>query len=119
MSELLAPAGRRDHVARRGIGVAAAHARPVRAETRERVLEAARVKGLRVPEDLSVVGYDDVPLAQWSSPPLTTVHQPLRSMAEEAARMLLRPDDPGTAAQRIELATRLVVRQSTAAPRNT
>ncbi len=33
------------------------------------VLEAARVKGLRVPEDLSVVGYDDVPLAQWSSPP--------------------------------------------------
>ncbi|BFO19166.1 hypothetical protein SHKM778_55540 [Streptomyces sp. KM77-8] len=80
------------------------------------VLEAARVTGLRVPEDLSVVGYDDVPLAQWSSPPLTTVHQPLRNMAEEAARMLLRPDDPGTAAQRIELATRLVVRQSTAAP---
>ncbi|MFJ6649795.1 LacI family DNA-binding transcriptional regulator [Streptomyces sp. NPDC091290] len=81
------------------------------------VLEAARVKGLRVPEDLSVVGYDDVPLAQWSSPPLTTVHQPLRAMAEEAARMLLRPDAPGAAAQRIELATNLVVRQSTAPPR--
>lgn len=78
------------------------------------VLEAARVKGLRVPEDLSVVGYDDVPLAQWSSPPLTTVHQPLRHMAEEASRMLLRPDDPGASAQRIELATHLVVRQSTA-----
>ncbi|SDE02611.1 LacI family DNA-binding transcriptional regulator [Streptomyces prasinopilosus] len=78
------------------------------------VLEAARIRGLRVPEDLSVVGYDDVPLAQWSSPPLTTVHQPLRRMAEEAARMLLRPDAPGTAAQRIELATHLVVRQSTA-----
>ncbi|MFE5191345.1 LacI family DNA-binding transcriptional regulator [Streptomyces sp. NPDC056628] len=81
------------------------------------VLEAARVRGLRVPEDLSVVGYDDVPLAQWSSPPLTTVHQPLRTMAEEAARMLLRPDVPGAAAQRIELATHLVVRQSTAPPR--
>ena len=81
------------------------------------VLEAARVRGLRVPEDLSVVGYDDVPLAQWSSPPLTTVHQPLRAMAEEAARMLLRPDAPGAAAQRIELATNLVVRQSTAPPR--
>lgn len=67
------------------------------------VLEAARVKGLRVPEDLSVVGYDDVPPGQWSSPPLTTVHQPLRHMAEEAARMLLRPDDPGTAAQRIDI----------------
>src|SRR5690606_24035633 len=39
------------------------------------VLEAARVRGLRVPQDLSVVGYDDVPLAQWSSPPLTTVRQ--------------------------------------------
>ncbi|MFH8449190.1 LacI family DNA-binding transcriptional regulator [Streptomyces fungicidicus] len=80
------------------------------------VLEAARVRGLRVPRDLSVVGYDDVPLAQWSSPPLTTVHQPLRHMAEEAARMLLRPHDPGTAAHRIELATHLVVRQSTAPP---
>ncbi|MFJ3980675.1 LacI family DNA-binding transcriptional regulator [Streptomyces fungicidicus] len=80
------------------------------------VLEAARVRGLRVPRDLSVVGYDDVPLAQWSSPPLTTVHQPLRHMAEEAARMLLRPRDPGTAAHRIELATHLVVRQSTAPP---
>ncbi|MGC9500578.1 LacI family DNA-binding transcriptional regulator [Streptomyces sp. WG7] len=78
------------------------------------VLEAARVRGLRVPEDLSVVGYDDVPLAQWSSPPLTTVHQPLRQMAEEATRMLFRPDAPGRAAQRIELATHLVVRQSTA-----
>lgn len=80
------------------------------------VLEAARGRGLRVPRDLSVVGYDDVPLAQWSSPPLTTVHQPLRHMAEEAARMLLRQDDPGTAAHRIELATHLVVRQSTAPP---
>lgn len=67
-----------------------------------------------MPEDLSVVGYDDVPLAQWSSPPLTTVHQPLRHMAEAATRMLFRPDDPRGAAQRMELATRLVVRQSTA-----
>ncbi|WP_369178989.1 LacI family DNA-binding transcriptional regulator [Streptomyces mutabilis] len=78
------------------------------------VLEAARLKGLRVPADLSVVGYDDVPLAQWSSPPLTTVHQPLRQMAEEATRMLFRPDGPGRTARRIELATHLVVRQSTA-----
>lgn len=78
------------------------------------VLEAARIRNLRVPEDLSVVGYDDVPLAQWSSPPLTTVHQPLRHMAEEATRMLLGPDGPRRAAQRIELATHLVVRQSTA-----
>ncbi|MET9122580.1 MULTISPECIES: LacI family DNA-binding transcriptional regulator [unclassified Streptomyces] len=80
------------------------------------VLEAARVKGLHVPRDLSVVGYDDVPLAQWSSPPLTTVHQPLRHMAEEASRMLFHRDESGKAAQRIELATHLVVRQSTAPP---
>ncbi|GAA3237555.1 hypothetical protein GCM10020256_57100 [Streptomyces thermocoprophilus] len=78
------------------------------------VLEAARRKGLSVPEDLSVVGYDDVPAAQWSSPPLTTVHQPLRQMAEEAARMLLAPQDPARPTRRMELATKLVVRQSTA-----
>ncbi|AZM50073.1 LacI family transcriptional regulator [Streptomyces sp. WAC 06738] len=80
------------------------------------VLEAARLKGLSVPDELSVVGYDDVPLAQWSSPALTTVHQPLRQMAEEAAQMLLRPRESGKGALRMELATRLVVRQSTAAP---
>jgi LacI family xylobiose transport system transcriptional regulator len=81
------------------------------------VLEAARVLGLSVPGDLSVVGYDDVPPARWSSPPLTTVQQPLRRMAEEAARMLLRPaHDSRKAALRIELATHLVVRQSTAPP---
>lgn len=82
------------------------------------VLEAARVLGLSVPGQLSVVGYDDVSLAQWSSPPLTTVQQPLQRMAEEAARMLLRPPDPRKAAQRIELATHLVIRQSTAPPAN-
>ncbi|WP_077801558.1 LacI family DNA-binding transcriptional regulator [Streptomyces sp. JHA26] len=80
------------------------------------VLEAARVLGISVPGELSVVGYDDVPLAQWSSPPLTTVQQPLQRMAEEAARMLLSPGDPAKGALRIELATHLVVRQSTAPP---
>lgn len=78
------------------------------------VLEAARVAGLRVPHDLSVVGYDDVPLAQWSSPALTTVHQPLRKMAEEAAKILLRMRAGDTTITRLELNTRLVVRQSTA-----
>ncbi|MFJ4809594.1 LacI family DNA-binding transcriptional regulator [Streptomyces longwoodensis] len=80
------------------------------------VLQAARVRGLSVPRDLSVVGYDDVSLAQWTSPPLTTVHQPLRHMAEEATRMLLEQADPDGTARRIELATRLVVRQTTAGP---
>ncbi|MFI5755595.1 LacI family DNA-binding transcriptional regulator [Streptomyces sp. NPDC051569] len=79
------------------------------------VLEAARVLGLQVPEDLSVVGYDDIPPARWSSPALTTVHQPLTRMAEEAARMLLRLRSSDQANSRIEFGTRLVVRNSTAA----
>ncbi|MEU1090448.1 LacI family DNA-binding transcriptional regulator [Streptomyces sp. NPDC005576] len=81
------------------------------------VLEAARVSGLRVPHDLSVVGFDDVPIARWSSPALTTVHQPLRQMAEEAVQMLIRLRDEAPMTTRMELATSLVVRNSTAAPR--
>jgi LacI family xylobiose transport system transcriptional regulator len=80
------------------------------------VLEAARVRGLRVPQDLSVVGYDDVPVARWSSPALTTVHQPLREMAEEAVQMIMRLRDQEPVTTRLELATSLVVRKSTAAP---
>lgn len=80
------------------------------------VLEAAGARGLRTPEDLSVVGYDDVAVAQWSRPALTTVRQPLRKMAEAGARMLLRPGGPESAATRMELATSLVVRKSTAPP---
>jgi LacI family xylobiose transport system transcriptional regulator len=79
------------------------------------VLEAARAAGIRVPQQLSIVGYDDVPLAQWSSPSLTTVHQPLQKMAEEAARLILRLRDGADASgPQMDLATRLVVRDSTA-----
>ncbi|QCB92585.1 LacI family DNA-binding transcriptional regulator [Cellulomonas shaoxiangyii] len=79
------------------------------------VMRAARELGLSIPEDLSVVGYDDLPLAQWLGPSLTTVRQPLREMAATATQMLLslaageRP-----ANLRIDLATELVVRESTA-----
>ena len=51
------------------------------------VIEGAETQGLRVPHDLSVVGYDDIALSRWMSPQLTTVHQPLRRMGE--------PDDIG------------------------
>jgi len=78
------------------------------------VLEAARMRGLRVPEDLSLVGYDDLPIAEWTSPPLTTVHQPLRLMGEEATRLVLRLRDGGSSQLRMDLATTLVVRGSTA-----
>ena len=50
------------------------------------VYEAARQNGLRIPEDLSVVGFDDVPMAQWVSPPLTTMRQPLAEMATMATK---------------------------------
>ncbi|MFD1658970.1 LacI family DNA-binding transcriptional regulator [Streptomyces caeni] len=80
--------------------------------------EAARELGLRIPEDLSVVGFDDLPVARWVGPPLTTVRQPLREMAEAAARLVLdlARGDGATAATRVELATSLVVRSSTGAP---
>ncbi len=58
------------------------------------VYEAARQHGLRLPDDLSVVGFDDIPLAEWASPPLTTMHQPLSEMATLAVRMLVGPETP-------------------------
>ncbi|WP_159771781.1 LacI family DNA-binding transcriptional regulator [Streptomyces sp. HM190] len=80
--------------------------------------EAARELGLRIPEDLSVVGFDDLPVARWVGPPLTTVRQPLMEMAEAAARLVLDlgRQDGVSSATRVELATSLVVRSSTAAP---
>jgi LacI family xylobiose transport system transcriptional regulator len=81
------------------------------------VIEVAARLGLRVPEDLSVVGYDDRDVAVWTRPRLTTVHQPLQQMAATAARMVLRLSNGGTSEhQRIDLATHLVVRESTAPP---
>jgi LacI family xylobiose transport system transcriptional regulator len=80
--------------------------------------EAARELGLRIPRDLSVVGFDDLPLARWISPPLTTVRQPLTEMAEAAVRLVLdlsRGKQPSTS--RVDLATRLVERASSAPPR--
>lgn len=81
------------------------------------VYQALAERGLRVPDDISVVGFDDLPQARWVTPALTTVRQPLSEMAATALRSLLRlmsgevPE--GT---RTELSTRLVVRSSTAPP---
>ncbi|MCW2811903.1 MAG: LacI family transcriptional regulator [Friedmanniella sp.] len=79
------------------------------------VIEAARVRGLRVPQDLSVVGFDDTELASLLSPPLTTVRQPLREMGAVALRTALRlAAGEALESHRVELATELVVRSSTA-----
>ena len=79
------------------------------------VYQAAREARLHIPEDLSVVGFDDLPVAQWVGPPLTTIRQPLAQMAATAARLVLslaRGEHPRQT--RVELATELVVRESTA-----
>jgi DNA-binding LacI/PurR family transcriptional regulator len=81
------------------------------------VIDVARERGLRVPEDVSVVGYDDTQVAVWARPRLTTVHQPIRSMAAPAARIVLRLASGAPVEQlRLELATHLVVRDSTVPP---
>ncbi len=82
------------------------------------VCAAAHRRGLRIPQDLSVVGFDDVPMSQWVTPPLTTVRQPIAEIGAMAARSLL-DHTGGTVdlpAGRVELATTLVVRDSTAPP---
>jgi len=67
---------------------------------------------------VSVVGFDDVNFAAWTAPPLTTVRQPLCEMGVAAARTLLRIiSGEHLESARIELATRLVVRESTDQPR--
>lgn len=81
-------------------------------------IKSVHEAGLTVPGDVAVVGFDDIPLAAHTDPPLTTVHQPLRQMGETAARMLMAyfagtplPDTPNV------IPTNLVVRGSTAAPK--
>jgi LacI family transcriptional regulator len=77
--------------------------------------EAIHERGLRVPDDVSVVGFDDLPVSSWVVPRLTTVRQPLAEMAAMAARMVLRMSSGERVdSPRMELATRLVVRESTA-----
>ncbi|HNS53030.1 MAG TPA: LacI family DNA-binding transcriptional regulator [Anaerolineae bacterium] len=78
-------------------------------------ISVANERGLRVPCELAVVGFDDVALASFISPPLTTVAQPTQQMAEKAIELLLaRIDNQALPVQRLLLATHLVVRRSTA-----
>jgi DNA-binding LacI/PurR family transcriptional regulator len=81
------------------------------------VLEAAHDRGLQLPRDLSVVGFDDTPGAAVATPPLTTVRQPLRRKGEEAGQRLLALRDGGRRGRSRRLPTELVVRASTGPPR--
>jgi LacI family transcriptional regulator len=85
-------------------------------------LDAMTARGVRVPEDISLVGYDDIPQSSELTPKLTTVHVPLEDMGRESVRLALsRTDDAfGRHADgEIIVGTRLVERESVAAPRAT
>jgi LacI family transcriptional regulator len=80
-------------------------------------MEAARSRGLRIPEEVSIVGFDDTTEAQFVTPGLTTVRQPLAEMGRMAVSLLVRLLENQTVeTMQLELPTRLVVRSSTARP---
>jgi LacI family transcriptional regulator len=82
------------------------------------VYEAARQRSLLIPYDLSVVGFDELPVSRWASPPLTTVRQPLTEMGRAAAQMIGDLIDGGSLrTNRVELSTELHVRESTTVPK--
>jgi LacI family repressor for deo operon, udp, cdd, tsx, nupC, and nupG len=81
------------------------------------VIQTAHLRGLRIPHDLSVVGFDDIRFARYFDPPLTTIAQPMRQIGEGTVRLvleILRNDRPP---ESVTLPHTLVVRQSTAPPR--
>lgn len=79
------------------------------------VYAAICARGLRIPESLSVVGFDDVPIASIVTPALSTVRQPLVEMGRVETTMLLRliAEEP-LDSKRVELTTTLITRESTA-----
>lgn len=82
------------------------------------VIEASREAGLAIPLDLSVVGFDDTQVAAWSSPPLTTVRQPLAEMGRLAMRTALDLSSGESAGRApVQLTTSLITRGSTSTPR--
>jgi LacI family xylobiose transport system transcriptional regulator len=81
------------------------------------VYEAARQVGLRIPDELSVIGFDDIAYAQWCGPALTTVRQPFAEMGSKAAGLVLALAAGQPLPQtRVEVETTLIARDSTAPP---
>jgi DNA-binding LacI/PurR family transcriptional regulator len=81
------------------------------------VIAAARVRAVRIPEDLALAGMDDIQVAALVDPPLTTVHLPARELGERAMQLLRRlmSGQPASPAQEV-LPTTLIVRQSCGCP---
>ena len=83
------------------------------------LIQGLKAHGLKVPEDISVAGFDDIDFAQFSDPPLTTVYQPAEEIGRTAMTVLAEMLGGKTPkARRHTLPTELVVRESTAPPRN-
>lgn len=81
------------------------------------VLAAAREAEVRVPQDLSVIGFDDTPQAPWTTPPLTTVRQHLEEMGRMAVQTVLAiASGQRLISRHVELATSLTIRETTAPP---
>ena len=81
------------------------------------VMKGVQEAGWRVPEDISVVGFDDIPEASYMRPRLTTVRQPLRRMGQVATRILIEHiEDPTLPISQIEFPTELIIRESCLAP---
>jgi DNA-binding LacI/PurR family transcriptional regulator len=73
----------------------------------------------RVPEDVAVVGYDNIAIAEWYDPALTTVDQPHYQMGERAMQLMLkRLEDPHDPAEVVKFETSLIIRRSSGGPRN-
>lgn len=80
-------------------------------------MQALRDHGLRIPEDISLLGFDNIPQASITHPKLTSVHQPLEQMGRMAVRMLLEQiENPDRPPRQLTLATRLIVRDSCQPP---
>jgi DNA-binding LacI/PurR family transcriptional regulator len=80
-------------------------------------IRALRTKGIRVPEDISVIGYDDLPESGFFEPPLTTVHHDFARQGERCVEVLVRMINRESAEQPLELLRpELVIRESTAMP---
>jgi DNA-binding LacI/PurR family transcriptional regulator len=80
------------------------------------VMASAQSAGMRVPEELSVVGFDDVPTSSWTNPPLTTVRQPIVEKGRLAAYLLVQRMKGKAVDSPLPLSTTLVIRSSTSRP---
>lgn len=80
-------------------------------------LNAARDRGVRVPEDVAIVGFDDLPLAAYATPSLTTMRQPLDEMSRQAVRLVIEQIRGHDVPRSVRFPARLVVRESSGGPR--